>query len=605
MPSTRLSSQRVQMWQERLRQTRSVYEKLGLLGTDRISVSRLLLEFYRGNHWGHRGHIWGDLADDELKVVNKIHEAQNTILAQTSSRDPKATLLPSSEDRQAIEAAPRAEVALNSDIRRLRFRRQWNSALRDHCAWPVGVVRHGFTPEEEFFRETRGRIYRMERFRPAEPDKPWIKRELMVNTYLPTDSESWDQELPWVAFRSLLTMDEIKANPNMSAPDGLVPTRSASHKRTRPDVLMDDQNPDLSDTVEVFTVYEAEEQTWFQIVMDGIDKPLRDQDSWPLDWGALPVNLLAVNEQSDTPFPLPLLEEMLPLQIERNELRTIMSALSKRIRRIIATDENAMEPEELEKLVNGESLAEFIKVTGNPNTALSQFTAGGFPMELITADSMLENDMREVVGISRMDLAQRINVESATEANRVAVGGEIQESRRETAFREFLEDSLRIFLRARAQIASVTEESEIFPIRAGAPASLLGQNFVSLQPGDLQRVSFNVEIEVGSTMPRNRQREAQLAAIDLQVAASDPSIYNVAFFANRYVESRGLPASKALRPEALQAAQAASNATLRRNLAPQEQGGRGGQNGQGGQAPGQGGGSSVDALVALARGGQG
>ena len=43
------------------------------------------------------------------------------------------------------------------------------------------------------------------------------------------------------------------------------------------------------------------------------NSPLREPDDWPIPWSWLPVNALGVNEQTDSPFPIALLDQVVPV----------------------------------------------------------------------------------------------------------------------------------------------------------------------------------------------------------------------------------------------------------------------------------------------------
>ncbi len=564
----RLSENTMKMWQSRLQHTERVYREMGILGggpDTGNSVSRLLMQMYRGNHWGWRDNVWADLSGDELRSVNKIFETVNTILAQTAANDPKTRMFPADPRGVSAELASSIEALINNDIRELRMMRQWNHCLRDHCYFPVGVARHYFTPEDEFFAQRRNKVIRIEPFRAAVPNRPGVKRELLWNVYLPTHVESWLEELPWVAFRCPMTEEQIRLNPHMTLPRGVEPTVGAQ-LRKRQKNLQDETNPDLEDRYEVFTVYEARERTWFQMFKDGSAAPLRDQDDFPIPWPDLPVNLLMVNEQSDTPFPVSMVEEMLNIQTERNELRTIISHLTKGLRRVVGVDKDRIEEEDLDKWVDGESLSEVVRTNGPPREAMSQLNVGGFPQEVFQYDQQLEVDGREVVGVSKMDVGQRVNVETANEAAQIGRGSAMHEGRREKAFREFMEDTIRTYAAARRLVAT---EDEVVPVVGSENAALLQRGFAIVSPQDLQ-APMRVEIEVGSTTPRNKVAEAQLAAIDLQTAQSMPEFFNVAYYAQRYVEARGHAAARALTPQAQQAANLATADALRSRAQPSD-----------------------------------
>jgi len=274
---------------------------------------------------------------------------------------------------------------------------------------------------------------------------------------------SWnnDGELKWVAFRSLMTEEQIRNTPGMVWKKGLSPNVSQHYKDMRSSDLLDDQNEDWGDLYEIWSVYEIRERTWFQMTMDGAVKgPLRDQDEWPLEWEHLPIDIFAVNEQMDSPFPIPMMEEAIPIQLELNRLRTIMSIVARNTRRLVGITKGGMDDDELDKLEDS-AVVELLMLHGPAKEVMAEIRAGGFPQELIPYNELLERDFRELTGQSQMDRAQRINVETAQEASQVQMGSDIHTIRNQQAFEKFITSSVRNYMHGRRQ---TTSEEELIPV---------------------------------------------------------------------------------------------------------------------------------------------
>jgi hypothetical protein len=336
----------------------------------------------------------------------------------------------------------------------------------------------------------------------------------------------------------------------MVARQGLAPNVASHYKDMRPEELLDEQNEDWNDLVEVWSVYEVWERTWFQMTIDTLGKPLRDKADWPIEWEHLPLDILGVNEQMDTPFPVPIMEEVIPIQIELNKLRTIMSLLARNTRRILGAAEGAIDDDELDKLLDGE-VVEFIRTTGPVDQALKEIKAGGFPQELLLYDQLLEQDLREIMGQSLMDRAQRINVESAEEAARVGRGGDMHTLRSQQAFEKFIESSVRNYMHGRRQ---TMQNEELVPILGMEGAAEGGEPFLNVSPEDIHQ-DMDFKLVTGSTLPRNRDRDAQKALADIQVAGTNPNLHNMPKVYERYWIARGENPAKVLQaPEARQPA---------------------------------------------------
>jgi hypothetical protein len=547
-------------WRERLHYAKTVWKRKGMYGVGgELSTLRMLIEFYRSNQWANL-QTWGGLDSAELTVVNKVFPMANALQGEVASRNPRVEYFP--RKQEAKEFTESIQALHNYDIREQNHIRQLNAAFRDHLFAPVGVIRHGYTPEEELRDERTGK--RLDLYRPANPNRPWIRRMPIWDVLLDPRAESWQMDggARWCAFRSVMTLEQIKSNPNMIAREdleGFSGNLATEWQKTIPREIRESDDPDRESYVEVWSIYEIESRTWLQMTLDGVDKFLRKPEEWPIPWEWLPVNVFGVNEQMDSPFPVPLLEDVLGLQQELNKLRTMMSQFVRRIRRIMGVDKNKVEQDELNRMVDGD-LVEFFETLGAPKDAIQQIQSGGFPQELLQYNAVIEEDMRESIGQSKMGRGQRINVESATEAAQVQQGQDANAGRIEEHFTRFVREVEQLYMQGRRWILQQTGAHEVVRIVGSEGVGNI-QKWVEVTPEALA-AETEFEVEAGSTRRRDRDREAQQAGVDLSIAQQLPQIFNVAFFAQRYLEKRGLDPTKGLVPGALQSARVEGGAAL-------------------------------------------
>ena len=550
------------LWQDRLRFAKGVWIKKGLIGTAQASTMRLLIELNRGNQWAHLRGIEG-LDEEFYATANKVFPIANSIKGEVAARNPKVQMFPNNPE--SVKLARPVEQLINYDIRELNFKRQGNQALNDALWAPFGVIRHGFTPSEEFETED-GR--RMEMYRPAKPDRPWIKRVPIWNVLMDPTQESFhvDDGMWWVAFRDIMWLKDIKDNPSMITRDDLgdfAGNISPEWTDMKTEEFDEDIDPDKDGYVEVFTVYEARNRTWFQITLDGLDKPLRQPDDWPIPWETLPVSIFQTNEQMDSPFPLAIMEETASVQVEINRLRTMMDQLVFRLRRVLVVDGTkfAGNEAELTKLQDA-AINEIIEVNGLLADAIHAITSGVFPQELLQYYEVLLEDMREAGGQSKMDRAQRINVESATEASFVQQGSDVATARIADAYEDFNADVIRLYMQGRRATMEHTGD-EVVRIVGEIDADGM-QQWGTVEPGDLHG-EFELHVIHGSTRKRDKQAEAQAAAQDLEVALSAPQIFRPIYFARKFLEARGHPVEQGLSKEALVASAVLTLDQIRRD----------------------------------------
>lgn len=565
-----LSKKEFKLWQDRLRFAKGVWTKKGLIGTTEASTMRLLIELNRGNQWAHLSNTFGGLDADFLATVNKIFPIANSIEGEVAARNPRVQVFPTHPD--AAKIASPVEHLINYDIEELNFKRQANKALKHHLFAPFGVVRHGFTPQVEFETED-DRPRRLQLYRPAKPDRPWIKAVPIWNVLMDPTGESFhvDDGMWWIAFREIMWLRDIKDNPNMISRSDLgdfAGNISPEWVQMRTSEFSDDDDPDKENYVEVYTVYESRERTWFQITLDGLDKPLRNEDDWPIPWETLPVSIFQANEQMDTPFPLSIMDEAAPIQVELNRLRTMMGQLVFRLRRILGYDKSKIEESEANKIQDA-AIQEMIAVTGIPQEAIQAISSGVFPPELLQYNALLEEDLREATGQSKMGRGQRINVESASEATFVQQGQDVNTARISDAFEDFNRDIIRLYVQGRRATMSITGD-EMVRIVGQIDANGLEQ-WATVTPEDLH-ADFGLQVVHGSTRRRDKAAEAQAAAQDFQIAMGAPQIFRPEYFARKFLEARGIPPEQGLTQQALVASAVLTLDQIRRDAQVGEEG---------------------------------
>jgi hypothetical protein len=551
------------LWQDRLRFAKGVWTDRGLIG-DGKSTMRLLIELNRGDQWKRVGQVFGDLQEEFYATANRVFPIANSIKGDVAARNPQAQMFPNQPE--AVKIAAPVEHLINYDIRELNFKRQTNRALDHHLFGPFGAVRHGFTPKEEFQTDNPKRPRRMQLYRPAKPDRPWIKAVKPWDILMDPTQDSFhvDDGMWWVAFRNIMWLEDIYDNPNMISRDKLGDYAG----NVKPDWVVKTQefenntDPDKEKYVEVWTVYESRERTWFQITLDGLDNTLRERDDWPIDWETLPVSLFQANEQMDTPFSMAIMDEIAPLQLEMNRLRTMMGQLVFRLIQTLGINTNKMDPNEMNKLEDA-AIHELIKFNGDPKDAIAIISSGIFPgQDLLQFHALLDEDMRQISGQGKMGRAERINVETAEEAANVQRGQDVNTARIADSYEDFNKDAIRLYMQGRR---STMEETGAEVVRIVGAIDADGmQEWATVEPAHLHG-DYELHVVHGSTRKRDKAAEAQAAAADLQVAMATPDMFNNYYFARKYLEARGHAPEQALSKQALIASAVRTLDQVRRN----------------------------------------
>lgn len=554
------------MWRQRLEDAQRIWREKGIVGTRGDSTMRMLIEFYRSNQWASMLN-WGGLPPEQLRVVNKIFPTANAQQARVASRNPKTSYFPrprkGGQVTAELEAKARAVKALHDyDIREQRHKIDFNAAFRDHQFAPFGVLRHGYTPLEEMDTDDgrRKRQRRIDR-RNRNPNAPWVRRYAPWNVLMDPYCDFFhvDGGMRWIAFRDGMWKQDILDNPGMTVDRDKLRKSSGNVSRE----WMEMQDPALrhhrgaeSDAAfEVWTVYEDETRTWFQLALSGFDDWIRKPDDWQIPWETLPANVLSVNHQMDTPFALSLMEDLIPLQQELNQVRTMIHQAVLRTRRFNLVATGQMEDESATRMKNGD-MGEFFYVTGNDaSKSVHTVQSTGLPQESLQLLGVVEEDMRESNGQSKMDRAQRVNVESATEAAFINTGSAVQEGRVEDAFVDFVTEAESLYMQGRRHILRELDATEVVQIVGEGQRGKI-REWVEVTPEDLHG-EWEFELEAGSTRRKSPDDEARKALADLSVAMNPAlqGVANIAYWYRRYIEARGMDPSEGISPQAYELAQ--------------------------------------------------
>jgi hypothetical protein len=270
--------------------------------------------------------------------------------------------------------------------------------------------------------------------------------------------------------------------------------------------------------------------------------PLMEPADWPVPWEALPYSYLAFNEQVDSNIPLPFPQSYATQQTELNKNRTLMAELVKRLRRIVLGQRGAFTDPDQKRLQSGDlGLTEFFFVDGALAEAIGQVQLGVFPQELLLYDNLIKADIRETMGMSQMDRGQRINVQSATEAQNVQSGSDIQSSRPEEKFEDFWADILRRF----HQSLRYQDIGDILIPIVGMPdaqALTSEGDFVNVDMKDIQG-EYNINIRQGSTLPEDHN-QLFAKALQLKTILKDDGTANQAELTRVIVEEAGFDSKR-------------------------------------------------------------
>ena len=517
----RMSETETRLWQDRLLFSHHQWRDAGLTEDSNVIGALAWMNAYRAITFQDD---WGGIDLADLIEVPTAFWVINTQMAGMYARHPVIDV--TADRTESKGAARRMETVINHMVRarQLGQKRQLNRALLSALTLQAGVVRHGFTPANEFFDADGNQI---ERFQPAKPDVPWMRNVPLWDFRADPDVESFhhNSTVRWCGFRSLLTEDEFDRTPGLIRRKDLQPTRTRRRTNVRhfgQDHNLSGQPPEEdAKLIEVWTIYDQEERKWFAL-SPGSNKTIREPDDWPIDWDGLPYNWLGFYEQLDSPFPISPLSQIRDLIMERNKTRTLMAEFVKRMRRILFVNETEVNPDDVDKLLAGDiDLTEIIRATGeNP---VMEISAGSLDPSLLLYDAKIEEDIRQTFGQSLLDRGQRINVESGTEAAAVARGAQVQGGLLQGPWEDFVGDVFATF-GAALQTPGLLTGNVTIPIIGQRDAAALLRDLgggpptalTSLQ-SDKLRGSFLYEVRPNSMTPRDPVEDQRKAVVNLEI----------------------------------------------------------------------------------------
>jgi hypothetical protein len=512
----------IKTWEERLTFADRVWEAKGLKGGEGSpQYAKDAMMAYRNETLPDEN--WGNLGEDAVIRVPITFSSMNTMEAQLISREPQMSLF--ARNMESADAAPIVETLVNYYIYEQRMMRQWKRALKDaNIVGGFGVVWHGYTPLiRKLKMDEKGDPKRLiEYYDPARPDAPWLRRIPPWDVRIDPTQSSFhpDEDAAWAARRYLLSPEQFADDP-MFARIKVEPTHMLEIRGMRPHVkLAGQEGPDFPKRIEVWEVYDKVNEIMFHLSPGAQGKLLtrNGEQSWPdgVPKEGLPFSYLAFNEQPDDPFPIAYENMIRQQQVELNKCRTMMAELVKRLRRVVLYRKAGLGEGEAERIVEELNLSEWLEVAGGDlNQAVKEIAIGIFPQELIMYEARIVDTIREILGQSRFQRAQRENVESAEEAARIGHGDDTQVGRNQSVMEEFITDSVRKWFQGFRAIAT---DDVLIPLMTEEDAAMFEAMVLNVTPRQIQG-EFMFKMRLGSSRPNNEMREKQEAIGHLQAMA--------------------------------------------------------------------------------------
>jgi len=501
--------------------------------------------YYRGKQWDTGN--WSIEAYRDKPVDNMVFSNIRAIVPRLNFRNPKIYVRPKKKPFRTkdgwfdtLSASASLEIILNYYYQELQIKREARKCLYDSLLSPFGIMELGYSLKTEKIKDEE----EVEVNELIEEDSPYCMRRAPSD--FRSDPEGTDPQMNdarWIALRWVKSLGDVKGDPKYSNTTSLkcnykVKTDfNTANIRNREEV---NENEELGlwGRVEGWTIWDKRTRRIMDIVQ-GHDKFIRNEKSWPLDLDGFPVEILYFNENSGDNYPIPDTWNYLDMQDELNRISSMQLDHIRRIsQRRYLTRENALEEEQMRKLTYG----------GDGTIAISKMALADslvpvqdatISQDIYMIRNGLKQTIREMAGVSGSEALVAQKFDQATEPALIEQASQSLRGDQQAKFEDFL---VRIVSKLAEIIQQTTDEITI-PLTADQmndkEMQALLQNklvkidslegaitlmpWLEVKKNDIDTDCI-VEIEIGSTMPQNEQQQKSEAVSLYQLLAQNPYI---------------------------------------------------------------------------------
>jgi len=375
---------------------------------------------------------------------NMIYGLYKSFIPRVYFRTPRVVVVPTRP--QAYYQALIVETLDNWILREIKIKKQVKRIIGDAFWFGLGGGKVGFDSEFGYFpTETElsegslpGETWRnkagnlIEYNADVKPGMPWFLRVKPCNVAFPWGAEN-TESVPWAADMVVRGLEDVKEDPKYDNKAEL----EANFK-------VDAKDPKLSqykeEFVKLWEIRDLKSGMMMVISLDHDKFLLKEKDR--LQTEGLSYTFLGFNEDLDQIWPVSDAQVLEPKQRELNEIDTQLM----KHRRICLVkflfDMNLIDEDEVDKLV-GEEVGAGIKCKGKPADGVMEFHST-IPAELIDLKRIGREDMRELIGFSRVEMGEFQGKTHVTkeEVQRVGRGSEIRMSERGDIVADLLKDAI-------------------------------------------------------------------------------------------------------------------------------------------------------------------
>ena len=457
--------------------------------------------------------------------INKVYAIRTSQLAQIIFRNPSVMVEVNSPG--GIVLARAWERVLRWLIQKINIKQMLRPVAADSFDYGTGIVKPGWDSEfgmdpdlwSEAFGTTMSQFdrkgKRIEYNTQVIPGYPWLLRCNPKDFFIPWGVGSIDRA-PWIAYRIVRHIDDVRADPKYKHTRDLVPTRNATLPGGH-DARPFYDNKEFGDTqyVELIEIHDARDGKVKVYADSGHYSRnsvntrvwLRDQpDELQLPGLGLPAIDLRFDPDDDTFWGMSTIMQIEQQLIEANETRDQVAAHRQHVLLKALVDENILGPEGMQAIVDGK-VGGIVKVQGSMigNKKLSdavQLMNMTIPTELIGWYQQVDRDLNEVSGLGTNQTGEYSSGRhSATEASIVDTARTIRVDDRRDQVTECLTRCVQFMAASVIRFWSAEQVERLI----GLPQDM----WRAMQ--DLPPESYRISIRAESTAPYSVQQRQQEA----------------------------------------------------------------------------------------------
>ena len=452
-----------------------------------------------------------------------------SIIPRVYFRNPKVSIRPAIPGFINMAFAQIVHRLMNKVIMQARLKHDMKAIVHDTFLKGSGFLKLGYgarhtpVPTESYETAPTGKGGESFEYDPSViPGMPWGKRACASTVILP-DGTYRMEDARWIANHIRRPKDDLLRDPRFENVDGIVGTAYRGDP--------DSGDPSVSHKVEMVDLFEVRDRKFNRAFVyaptGGAKSPgaaqggkqLLMSDEDPLQERGFPFKQVVFNEDDQVCWGLPHGQILEPQQLEANEIRTQTMHHRRASLVKLLIRRGSMTPDERAKLLSDDAAAT-VEIDGNPDQAAKNFQIAFIPGDLIQAESLNSQDVRETIGFSRNEFGEfqsRRGDTSAEEAKNVHASSEIRIDDMRDAMADLLEDTVREWMEI---IFDFWTEDQLIDVvgPGGVPI------WVNVKPSELRSGRYIVHIDADSPAQMTSQDREALAIQRYSILKDNPLV---------------------------------------------------------------------------------